>query len=108
MNINIVRENISQDFLLKKIDKTRNYFIEEISKNDLMSKKHKKVCMALYCIEHLLSKAFTWCVSISDFASLVSILTGIASSAVVLKSCVINAGIKKYKLIIKEKEKETW
>ena len=37
-------ENINQEFRVKKIDKIRNYLIEEISQNELMSKKHKKVC----------------------------------------------------------------
>ena len=37
-------ENINQEFRVKKIDKIRNYLIEEINKNELMSKKHKKVC----------------------------------------------------------------
>ena len=36
-------ENISQEFRLKNIDKTRNYFVEEIEENEMMSKKHKKV-----------------------------------------------------------------
>ena len=37
-------ENISQEFRLKNIDERRNYFIEEIKQNELMSKKDKKVC----------------------------------------------------------------
>ena len=37
-------ENISQEFRLKNIDEKRNYFIEELKQNELMSKKHKKVC----------------------------------------------------------------
>ena len=36
-------ENISQEFRLKNIDETRNYLIQEISRNELISKKHKKV-----------------------------------------------------------------
>ena len=36
-------ENISQEFRLIKIDETRNYFVEEIQQNELMSKKTKKV-----------------------------------------------------------------
>ena len=32
-------EKISQKFKLKNIDKTRNYLIEEIKQNELMSKK---------------------------------------------------------------------
>ena len=35
-------ENRSQEFRLKNVDKTRNYLIEEINLNELMSKKHKK------------------------------------------------------------------
>ena len=35
-------ENISQEFRLKNMDETRNYFIKEINQNELMSKKHKK------------------------------------------------------------------
>ena len=30
-------ENISQEFRLKNIDETRNYFIEKINQNELMS-----------------------------------------------------------------------
>ena len=32
----------SLEFRLKKIDETRNYFLEEVKYNDLMSEKHKK------------------------------------------------------------------
>ena len=35
-------ENINQGFRLKKIDEVRNYLIEKINQNKLMSKKHKK------------------------------------------------------------------
>ena len=42
----------------------------------------------------------------STFASLVGIPIGIARSAVGLKICVITAGIKKYKSIIKKKKKK--
>ena len=38
----------------ESIDETKNYFIEEIKQNKLMSKKHKKVCNILNYIEHLL------------------------------------------------------
>ena len=46
----MVEENISQEFRLKNIDETRNYFFEEIKQNELMSKKHKKVCTILNSI----------------------------------------------------------
>ena len=38
----MTKQNISQEFRLKSIDETRNYFLEEIDQNKLMSKKHKK------------------------------------------------------------------
>ena len=44
-------ENINQEFLLKKIDEIRNYFIEEVNQNKLMSKKHKKFCRVLNYID---------------------------------------------------------
>ena len=40
-------ENISEEFRLENIDETRNYFLEEVKKNELMSKKQKKVCTTL-------------------------------------------------------------
>ena len=104
----MVEENISQEFRLKNIDETRNYLIEEINQNELMSKKHKKVYRVLNYIEHLLIliSTVTRCVWISTFASLVGFPIRITSSAIGLKICVITAGIKKYKSIIKKKKKK--
>ena len=45
-------ENISQEFRLKNINETRNNLIEKINRNELMSKKHKKVCTNLNYIEN--------------------------------------------------------
>ena len=75
----MAEENISQEFRLKNIDETRNYLIEEINRNELMSKKHKKVCTTLNYIEHflILVSTITGWVSISAFASLTGILIGI-------------------------------
>ena len=53
-NIIMSEENIRQEFRLKSIVETRNYFFKEINQNELMSKKHKKVCRVLNQIEHLL------------------------------------------------------
>ena len=50
----MVEENISQEFRLKNIDETRNYFLEEIKQNELMSRKHKKVRTTLNYIEDFL------------------------------------------------------
>ena len=67
-----------------------------MNQNELMSKKHKRVCRVLNYIDDLLIAIFTIteCVSISDFASLVGIPIGITSSAIGLKICVITARIK--------------
>ena len=40
----MVERNISQEFRFKNIDKTKNYFVEEIKENKFLSKKNKKVC----------------------------------------------------------------
>ena len=104
----MVEENISEEFRLKNIDETINYLIEEINRNELMSKKHKNVCTTLNYIEHflVLASTITGCVSISAFASLVGIPIGITSSATGLRICAITAGIKKYKSIIKKNKKK--
>ena len=101
-------ENISQEFRLKDIHETRSYLIEEINGNELMSKKHKKICTTLNHIEHflVLASIITGYVSISVFASLIGIPIRITSSAIGLKICAITAGIKNYKSIIKKKKKK--
>ena len=103
----MVEENISEEFRLKNIDETRDYFIEEINQNKFTSKKHKNVCMILNYIEHLLilASVVTGCVSISDFASLVDIPISNESSTVGLQICARTAGVKKYKSISKKKKK---
>ena len=43
-------ENMRQEFILKKVDETRNYLTEETNQNELMSKKHEnvyRVCIIL-------------------------------------------------------------
>ena len=103
----MAEENISQEFRLKNIDETRNYLTEEINRNELMSKKHKKVCTTLNYIEHflILASTPTGCVSSFVFSSLVGIPVGITNSAIGLKICAVNAGIKKSKSIIKKNKK---
>ena len=78
------------------------------SEKKLMIKKQKKVFVVLNYIELLfiLVSRVTECVTISAFASLICILMGITSSTIGLKICVITAGIKKYKSIIKKKKKK--
>ena len=58
-------------------------------------------------IDHslIIISTITGCVSISAFASLVSIPIGNTSPATGLKICVITAGIKEYKSINKNKKK---
>ena len=72
-----------------------------------MSKKHKKVYAVWNYVEHQLILLFTVspCVSRSAFA-LAGTHIEITSSAIELKICVITAGIKKYKSIIKKEKKK--
>ena len=75
----MAKENISQEFRLKNVDEARNYLIEEINRNELMIKKHKKVCTTLNSIKLslILISPITGCVSISAFAFLVGVPIGI-------------------------------
>ena len=65
----MVEKNISQEFRLKNIDEARKYLTEEMNRNELISKKHKKVCTTLNYIEQflILGSTITGCVSISTF-----------------------------------------
>ena len=65
----MVEENVSQELRLRNIDERRSYFLEEIQKNELMS---RKACITLNYIEHFLiwASTITGCISISAFASL--------------------------------------
>ena len=44
---------MNKQFRLRKIDDTRNYSLEEIKHNYLVSKKHKNVCKVLKSNSHL-------------------------------------------------------
>ena len=80
-------ENMNQEFGLEKIDEKRNYLIEGTNRNEVMSKKHKKVCRVLnYIHDSLIAiSTITGCVSIPAFTSLVGIPIGVTSSAIGLK-----------------------
>ena len=95
------------EFRIRKIDETRNYLLDEIKHDDLMSEKYRKAWTYLNYVDHLfiLVSTVTVCVSISVFASLVCVSVGNTSSAVGLKICTVTARIQKYKSIIKKKEK---
>ena len=99
---------MSQGFRLKNIDETRNYFLEKIKQNELMSRKHKRVCTTLTYIKHflILAPKITGFISIFGFASLIGIPIGITSSARGSKICAVASGIKKSKSIIKKKKKK--
>ena len=89
---------------MKNRDETRNDFIKEINQNELINKKHKKVCRILNYIEYLLIliSIVSGCVFISAYYFLVGIPIGSTSSAIGLKISVITAGIVS---IIKKKKK---
>ena len=103
----MIEENISQEFRLKNTDETKNYFLEEMEQNELMSKKHKKFCTTLNYIEHFLILASTSQIFYNFcFSSLLGIPIRNTSSAIGLKVCAIAAGIKKYKSTIKKKKEK--
>ena len=54
----------------------KNYFLEEIERNELMRKKNKKVCTTLNYIEHILilASAITGWISTSTLAYLLGML----------------------------------
>ena len=78
---------MNQEFSQKKIDEIRNYLIEEINRNELMSKKRENVSRVLNYIDQplIVISTNTGCVSISAFASLVDIPIEITSSTTGLK-----------------------
>ena len=97
----------SLEFVLRKIAETKDYLLEEIKHNYLMSEKYEKTCKYLNYVEKflILVSAVTGCVSISAFASLVCVPVCIRNSAVGINICAITVGIKKYNSIIKKKKK---
>ena len=76
-------KRLSQELILKMEKKTK----QEIDQNQLMSRKHKKVCATLNYIEQflILASAVTGCISISAFASLLIIPIKITSTVIGLK-----------------------
>ena len=71
-------------------------------------KSTKRFAQLLNSIEQfpILASTITGCVSISAYAFLVDIPTGITHSAIGLKICAVTAGIKKYTSIIRKKKKK--
>ena len=56
---------------MENIDESKNYFLEETNQNDLMSRKHKKVCTTQNYIKNslILASTVTWCISVAAFTS---------------------------------------
>ena len=98
----------SLEFILRKIDETRNYLLDGIKHNDLMSKRYKKAYKYLNYVENLLilASTVTGCVSVSAFASSVCVPVGITIFTVGINICAIVAGIKNHKSIIRKKKKK--
>ena len=76
-------EEASLAFRLIKTDETRNYLLDEIKHNDLISEKYKQTCKYLNDVEHLLILASTINarISISAFDSLVFVSVVVTGSA---------------------------
>ena len=77
---------------MKIIGETRNYFIEEVRRSDLMSKTHKKVFLVL---NHIFTYVVSGCVSVSAFSFM-----HVAIFPVGLNTCAITVGISNYQSVI--------
>ena len=75
-------EEGSLEFRLRKNNETRNYLLDELKHNNLMSEQYKKTSYYLNYVENLLilASTVTGCISISAFASLVCVPVSITSS----------------------------
>ena len=71
-----------QHIKLKEINEEKNYVIEEIKQDELISKKNKMILKILNYTEHLLILASTVYVLVSVFAFLVVIPVGNAISSI--------------------------
>ena len=87
--MNIVIQNRSQEFRLKNIDERRNYFLEEIYRNELIN-------TPLINIAHfrIFVSAITGCILISTFSSVIGVSIGITSSVIGFTMFAITARIK--------------
>ena len=86
---------MSHEFRFKNIDKTRNYFLEEMEQNEFIGEKHKTFCATLnYILNYWMYFNFCFCYSAQYFYR---------NFKLGLKICAIAAGLKKYKSIIKKK-----
>ena len=67
----MVDQDISQELTSRNVDEIRNYFLEDLQQNELISGKHKKVCATLnYNGQFLiLASTTTGCILISSFVS---------------------------------------
>ena len=83
---------------MKNIDQTKNYFIQEVQQNELMSIKHKTFLKTLSYIELflILDPTVTGCISTYTFVSLLGIPVESTSSAIGLKNFAIGAKSKKH------------
>ena len=64
---------------MEKIYETRNYLLDEIKHNNMISKKHNNVCRAFFFFFFAFVSAVSGCASISVFPSLVGVSVDIKS-----------------------------
>ena len=65
----MVKENIYQEFRLKSIYKTRNYFTQEMNQSELVSRKHRKVTSLIILKPYLFQ--LLWLLDLFQFLILV-------------------------------------
>ena len=99
-NLNLKEFEIEPRIQIENIDEIRNYLIVQINRNELMGKRHKKVCKVLNYTDHALI-AISSILNVFPFQFLLLQLV-FQQELRVLQFCVITEGIKKYKPIIKK------
>ena len=95
-------EETSLESRLKETNETRNYLLEEIKHDDLMSEKFEKTCK---CWAFAFFSLNSYWLHFNFCICLISCYSCITSSAVGIKLCAITSWIKKYKSIKKKKKK---
>ena len=85
----MVEKNLSQEFRLKNVDETKNYFLQESKMNWWVKLTNGFIQYKLYWPTFYFNFYNYWMYFSFCFVSWIGIPKGIASSAIGLKICVI-------------------
>ena len=99
---------MNQKLRLENIDKTINYFLEEIEQKNIWVDSTKEFVQLYIIFEHflILLSRITGCISISALASLLGTPIEITTTAIELRILTLSSRIKRYKSTVKKKKKK--